>query len=334
MTTEQQHGSSLAPPQEVIMANWEPVDIQVTVVVPTFNHAPYLDQAMKGILGQKTSFPFKVVVYDDASTDGTSDIVKGYQQRYPEIVDAYIASFNHYSQDIPRTEHFSLLRGEYIAYCEGDDYWINEDKLQIQFDLLERYDVNLCVHPAIIYFEESGRTDLFCSYGDKLSLLSPQLTYKLKNQFAPTASYFLRQSCHASLQQFMEERRPGYGDFFIEALCGEKPYLYTPEVMSVYRRGHIGSYSANTSRNQTEELQRDFDNSIHNLNLLHKFIMTNENLLEERRLNIEKDFCQKMLSLHGPIAQLHQRLETINRSLGTIQVDEYISPLKKPHAPN
>lgn len=328
MTTEQQYGSSPTPSQEVIMANWQPVDVQVTVLVPTFNHAPYLDRAMKGILGQKTNFPFKVVVYDDASTDGTSDIVKGYQQRYPEIVDAYIASFNHYSQNTPRTEYFPLLRGEYIAYCEGDDYWINEDKLQIQFDLMERHESNLCIHPALIHFEEATHIDLFCNYGDRVSLLSPQLIYKLKNQFAPTASYFIRRRCYTPFQKIMEERRPGYGDFFIEALCGEKPYLYTPEAMSVYRRGHIGSYSAKTSRNQTEELQRDFDNSIHNLNLLHKFIVTNESLLEERRLNIEKDFCQKMLSLHGPVTQLHQRLEAINRSLGTIQVDEYISPLK------
>jgi len=125
----------------------------LSIVCPTFNHEDFLAQALDGFIAQRTTFPFEVLVNDDASTDGTAQILARYAQRYPGIIRPFYHSVNQYQQGKECTPGlFKEARGRYIAYCEGDDYWTDPHKLQIQVDFLESHpDYVMTYHDAMAF---------------------------------------------------------------------------------------------------------------------------------------------------------------------------------------
>lgn len=107
----------------------------VSVLMITYNHGPYLAEAINGVVTQKTAFPIELIIGEDCSTDNTRTIALDYQRRYPHIIRVVystknIGSFNNGKRC------FSKVRGEFVSYCEGDDYWHDELKLQKQVDFL------------------------------------------------------------------------------------------------------------------------------------------------------------------------------------------------------
>lgn len=122
---------------------------QVSIYCLTYNQEKYIRSALEGFVNQKTNFDYEVLIHDDASTDGTSNIIKEYQEKYPDIIKPIFQKENQYSQGISITDKyiFPIMKGKYVAICEGDDYWIDENKLQIQYDFLENHpEYSACVH--------------------------------------------------------------------------------------------------------------------------------------------------------------------------------------------
>lgn len=114
----------------------------VSVCCITYNHAPYISQCVDGFLMQKTSFPFEIIINDDCSNDGTTEILKDYAIKYPDLIHLILHDENQYSKGIRRilaTFVYPLVKGKYIAICEGDDYWTDPYKLQKQVDYLESH---------------------------------------------------------------------------------------------------------------------------------------------------------------------------------------------------
>ena len=105
----------------------------------TYNHEPYIRQCIDGLLMQKTTFPFEILIHDDASTDNTANIIREYEAKYPDIIKPIYQTENQYSKGIKIsiTYNFPRVKGKYIAICEGDDSWIDNLKLQKQIDFLE-----------------------------------------------------------------------------------------------------------------------------------------------------------------------------------------------------
>ena len=109
----------------------------VTVYMISYNHAKYIDEAMRGVLMQKTDFPVNIVVHDDASPDGSGEIIQRYAMEHPNIT-AITEETNCYQKGIPFFHKIlPYMTGKYIAFCECDDFWIDDHKLQIQADYLE-----------------------------------------------------------------------------------------------------------------------------------------------------------------------------------------------------
>jgi len=114
-------------------------NVLVSICCVTYNHVEYIRDTLESFLMQKTDFPIEILIHDDASTDGTVEIVKEYERKYPEIVKPIFQKENQYSQGIgiSATYQYPRARGKYIAICEGDDYWTDPNKLQKQVDFLE-----------------------------------------------------------------------------------------------------------------------------------------------------------------------------------------------------
>lgn len=121
------------------MADWGGGDRRplVSVVCNTYNHRGLIEDALRGFLLQRTSFPFEVIVHDDASTDGTSDVVRDYATRYPRIIRHLLQPENQFSRGRkPTAISSTFATGDYLAFCEGDDFWVDPRKLQAQVEFL------------------------------------------------------------------------------------------------------------------------------------------------------------------------------------------------------
>lgn len=115
-------------------------NVMVSVICMAYNHEKFIRQTLDGFIKQKTSFSFEVIVHDDASTDKTADIIKEYESQFPDIIKPIFQCENQYGKGINVLKNYILpkLRGQYLAWCEGDDYWTESDKLQKQVDALEQ----------------------------------------------------------------------------------------------------------------------------------------------------------------------------------------------------
>ena len=113
--------------------------ILVSICSLAYNHEPFIRECLEGFVMQKTNFKFEVLINDDASTDKTADIIREYEEKYPDIIKAIYQKENQYSKGvaISATYLYPRAKGKYIAKCEGDDYWIDPLKLQKQVDFLE-----------------------------------------------------------------------------------------------------------------------------------------------------------------------------------------------------
>ncbi|SBR46100.1 glycosyltransferase family 2 protein [Halomonas sp. HL-93] len=277
---------SSLPTQDSVKSAWESGQVKVTCLVSCYNHQNYIFDCLKGVITQKTDFAFKVVIYDDFSTDDTRNILSLFEERYPDIIDIYYAEFNHYGVAI-KEEHLNRLEGDYIALCEGDDYWIDRLKLKKQYEELKKSSAFFCVHPAVIFLEESSLEDVFCYYGNEKVVLPQSLVFGLKNQFAPTASYFMKLEKYFDYIDLRKKLNGGPGDFFMEVSASDKGISYLPDIMSSYRRGGAGSYSKKQAGLTVDDVHSELKRWYGNLDVLlayrphlEKFIIVKKSLVE------------------------------------------------------
>lgn len=191
--------------QSQIMQHWD-VDNTDTPLVSvrciTYNHESYITQALDGFLMQKTNFPFEVIIHDDASTDNTADIIREYEVKYPKIIKPIYETENQYSKhdgSIGRIMN-AACKGKYIAMCEGDDYWTDENKLQIQVDFLEKHsDFSLCSHRYKKYYQNENRWEdddydsMFAKERDGF-IITTEINY-LKCWCTKTMTLMYRKNC-------------------------------------------------------------------------------------------------------------------------------------------
>ena len=133
--------------------------LMVTIRCITYNHAPYIRQCLEGFVIQKTNFRFEAIVHDDASTDGTADIIREYAEKYPDIIKPIYETENQYSKHDGSLRRImdAHMHGKYVALCEGDDYWIDPLKLQKQVDFLEANPEYGLVHTYFNYVDTQSR---------------------------------------------------------------------------------------------------------------------------------------------------------------------------------
>ena len=149
-------------------------NIKVSVLCPVYNHEKYIRQTLESFLAQKTDFRYEIIVNDDASTDHSAEIIKEFAEKYPDIVVPLFHRENAYRQGINPIQEFMIpaARGRYIAFCEGDDCWTDENKLQMQVNWMDSHpEYSACVHNTTNIYCDTGKEEPYNSiYGEDRDL--------------------------------------------------------------------------------------------------------------------------------------------------------------------
>lgn len=225
----------------------------VSVLCNTYNQCLYIEDAIRGFLIQRTSFPFEVIVHDDASTDGTSEIIKYYARAYPKIIKPVMQAENQYSQGRkPSTIGFQQARGDYVAFCEGDDFWICRDKLSLEVDAASKSGAGLVFTSAISLENDtvSGRVGRCRKTSGPVS---PNEIIIGGGSYCPTASLLVKQEIIGEL--FLKDwfLAAPVGDLYIQAYAAVKNGAYfINKDTCVYRTRSSGSWTA-SERTLTQE---------------------------------------------------------------------------------
>lgn len=226
-------------------------DPLVSIACTTYNHEKYISQALEGFLRQETSFPVEIVINDDASTDGTAQVIRAYAESHA-IIKPIFQETNQYSLKKKPLGAYVLprCRGQYIALCEGDDYWTDPHKLEKQVQFLQKNpDYTLCFHNGMVKFEETGKTlPAITKFKEDITLedLIRYDHFRENGNFlvgpAPTASAVFRNGIIKELPQWFY--RSMSGDMLLYILLAEHGRVrFLNEMMSVYRI-HSGGVSS------------------------------------------------------------------------------------------
>ena len=222
---------------------------EVSVFCLTYNHKDYIKDTLEGFLKQKTNFGFKVFVYDDASNDGTSDILRFYKEQYPELFNIYISPKNTYGlperYEIMQKLYTENLHGKYIAVCEGDDCWLDSNKLQLQIDFMKEHkDCVMTAHASLWMNCETAEAKEYHPYNEDRYLAAEDIIMQNNGNLSTASLVMVR-------DVFMRDDgfpKCDVDDFpwQLNALCKGKIYYFN-KVMSLYRYMHDGAWSKNTN---------------------------------------------------------------------------------------
>lgn len=219
------------------------MSVEVSVICNAYNHEKYIRSALDGFVMQKTTFPFEVLVHDDASTDRTAEIIREYEIKYPDIIKPIYSTENQYSKNdgsLARIQ-YGRVQGKYIALCEGDDYWMDPLKLQKQYDLLES-------HPEIDMCATAAKTERNGAIVGRIAPASEKVIFSTEEVilggggFVATASLMYRTNVRKETLPFFDVIRLDFTTQIAGSLRGGM--LYIPEESCVYRLSTQGSWTS------------------------------------------------------------------------------------------
>ncbi len=220
----------------------------VSVLMLTYNHEEYIVQAINGVLNQDCNFLIELIISDDNSTDQTGTLVKEFIDK--GIGNKVIINYIHHSKNIGVNSNFSLAfqecRGKYIALCEGDDYWTNNNKLQLQVDFLEsNLDYALCFHNSICFDQNiNSNTIEFPGIKDDKDFAIDDF---LSKNFVPTASVvFTKDFLHPLPLWYKNILFGDYAIYLLILFRTKKKAYYLSNLMSVYRLHNNGVFTSLT----------------------------------------------------------------------------------------
>lgn len=236
-------------------------EVVVSILCITYNHEKYIRRTLEGFLNQITSFKYEILIHDDASTDKTAEIIKEYAVKYPDKIKTIFQKENQYSKG--KSGLNILIKwasGKYLAFCEGDDYWITEDKLEKQVKILEeKRECVACSHNEIVVNENEE------PFGNKYQLIYREKEDKIYDKktlidrckFSHSASLLIRRKLYLDMSDDVWEDYvdiKANGDMKIAALIAANGKIYhIAEDMACYRYVMSGNDSW-TARNANKNI--------------------------------------------------------------------------------
>jgi glycosyltransferase involved in cell wall biosynthesis len=228
---------------------------KVSVCVPTFNHEKYIRQTLDGALMQQTNFEFEIIIGDDASTDNAPKIIQEYADKYPNLFRIFLHKQNQGPSEpkefAGRNNVLALLKackGDYVALCEGDDYWTDPLKLQKQVDFMEaNVDFAICHHNMRVIYEDASPEHFF---NDENQKAESSIKDILEDRwFIATAATLYRNIFRENAFADWHSRAAS-GDWALAIqLAAKGKIYYINEPMGVYRKHRGGLSNVQSSTN-------------------------------------------------------------------------------------
>ncbi|MDX4012122.1 glycosyltransferase [Aliarcobacter skirrowii] len=212
----------------------------VSICCAAYNHEEYIEETLKGFLMQECDFEYEILIHDDASTDKTAKIIRKYEKMYSNKIFPIYQTQNQYSQGKKYSDlNYERVKGKYVAICEGDDCWIDKNKLAKQIKLMEANPTfGLCFHPAVQLNLTNNTKKNIGEYLDKDGVVSIEDIIIKPYGMIPYASCVLTKEVLDEVLEF-KSTRPylTLGDIYVQIFGALKAngVLYINEVMSLYR---------------------------------------------------------------------------------------------------
>lgn len=230
-------------------------DVVLSILVPTYNQERYIETALNSILLQKVKYKYEILVGEDVSKDNTREILKKYEITHPNKVKVYYRDINLGTSSAKLDNHMDLYnraRGKYVIFLEGDDYWIDENKLEIQIDFLEKHPDYIAVAHNCIVVDENGkqRHETYPECKDTEYTLKHYVNNILPGQLATVMMRNIYRMDSFPTDMWEKRLVPGDRIFYFTLLANGKMYCIQ-KAMSAYRYVTTGgsSYSANVRYN-------------------------------------------------------------------------------------
>lgn len=219
--------------------------VKISVYCLSYNCVNFIEKSIKGMLNQKINVKYKIIIHDDASTDGAVEIIKSYVERYPDKICAILQSENQYSKGVDIYKEYIVphIEGDYIAICEGDDYWIDKNKLQLQYDYMEKHpECSLCTHNTLIHNLIYNSTTKLGRWKGIHTLTSEEIFI---TRGIHTSSYFIRKHCND-----WSGNNYWFGDYMMMTwLHYRGDVVWLPQIMSIYNLGNPNGVMVNIENN-------------------------------------------------------------------------------------
>ena len=237
----------------------------VSICCKTYNHEKYISDAIDSFLMQKTDFPLEIIIHDDASTDNTANIIKEYENKYPDIIKPIYQKENQYSKGVNTSINYIYpkVQGKYISLCEGDDFWVDSRKLKKQIEFLESHnDYSMCFHAVKIVDTKKHFSGKYMGPYGKGSK-----TYSInkigQGGFVHLSSIVMKAEFFKGTfpDWYVKQYRKIGGDFKLAIYLGiEGKTYYMDEVMSAYRTGVENSAMSKMKRNFSIQDHNEYHN--------------------------------------------------------------------------
>ena len=219
----------------------------VIVEMATYNHEPYIARAIESVMMQKTSFKYMLLICEDSSTDNSQRICLEYKRQFPDKIELHLNTKNLGMSINSQKMHGLSFKSnaKYIAMCDGDDYWIDDRKLQKQIDFLEaNHDFSICFH-RVMELYSNALVEV-----EKMNVSPSPIVYSIedlaKGNFMHTPSVVFRNGLINELPDWFDAAP--IGDYVIHMLNARFGKIYyMPDAMAVYRRG-VGVHSTLSTR--------------------------------------------------------------------------------------
>ncbi|MCG9639519.1 glycosyltransferase [Vibrio sp. Isolate34] len=255
--------------QSEIMKHWHFTDrVYVSIVCTSYNQVDYIESAVKSFLAQEVEYKFEVIIHDDKSSDGTLQLLIQLKNKFPDIIKLITQDENQYSiyPLKPLENCFAAAAGNYVAICEGDDFWTDKRKLSKQLNVALHSNYKMVAHGAYCLNENEIVKSKWNFQHDELYTLDD--VFMSEGQLIPTASYFIDINVLREIPDWLYKKSP-IGDFFFEVFScinGENIYV-SSEFMSCYRVHSSGSWSERNQLNLNNRLKfnESFSHVISNL---------------------------------------------------------------------
>lgn len=223
----------------------------VSIGVITYNQEKYIEQCIDSLLMQKVNFKYEIIIGEDCSPDNTREILLRYKEKYPDIIKLILHDENvGPAQNINGVNR--MATGKYLVFCEGDDFWVDENKLQKQFDFLEGHPEYSAVGHNCFYAKPNGEV-IYKAVGSKKDRVYTMNDYLNKGAFIHCNTIFIRNYFTNPDERYIRLRNSytTMGDIVTLALCFDKGDIYyMGEPMLAHR---LTDVSDNASFSQTEK---------------------------------------------------------------------------------